>query len=205
MTESEPPSPVPNALFRQLPNAVTVMRVVLVGPAGWLLWHGAVREAFVLIAIAGFSDAVDGLLARRFNWRTRFGAIADPLADKLLSLVVLVVLAVQGHVPWWFFGIVVGRDLVIVCGALAYRRVVGSLELDPTLLSKVHTSLLIVVLLLALLALADFVWLSPAAAAVVAPWGFVLVGVFGVASGVHYVVVWSRRTASSVRERREEA
>lgn len=204
MTESGPRLSVPTALFRQLPNAVTVMRVVLVGPAGWLLWHGAVTEALVLIAIAGFSDAVDGLLARRFNWRTRFGAIADPLADKLLSLAVLVVLAVQGHVPWWLFGIVVGRDLVIVCGAIAYRRVVGTLELNPTLLSKVHTSLLIVVLLLVLVALADFVWASHVAA-IVAPWGFVLVAVSGVATGVHYVVVWSRRAASSVRERREDA
>ena len=205
MTESEPRSAVPAALFRQLPNAVTVMRVVLVGPAGWLLWHGAFAEALVLIAIAGFSDAVDGLLARRFNWRTRFGEIADPLADKLLSLVVLVVLAVHGHVPWWLFGIVVGRDLVIVCGAIAYRKVAGALELKPTLLSKVHTSLLIVVLLLVLVALADFAWASRAAAAIVAPWGFALVAVFGVATGVHYVVVWSRRAASSVRERREEA
>ncbi len=204
MTESGRRLSVPTALFRQLPNAVTVMRVVLVGPAGWLLWHGAVTEALVLIAIAGFSDAVDGLLARRFNWRTRFGAIADPLADKLLSLAVLVVLAVQGHVPWWLFGIVVGRDLVIVCGAIAYRRVVGTLELNPTLLSKVHTSLLIVVLLLVLVALADFVWASHVAA-IVAPWGFVLVAVSGVATGVHYVVVWSRRAASSVRERREDA
>ena len=191
--------------FRHLPNLVTVVRFVLVAPAGWLLWHSAVTEALVLIAIAGLSDAVDGLLARRFNWRTRFGAIADPAADKLLSLVVFVVLAMQGHVPWWLLGIVVGRDLVIVCGAFAYRQVLGNFDVEPTLLSKVHTGLLVAMLLFVLVGLADFGLVATIAAVIVDPAGFVLVGVSGVASGVHYVVVWSRRAIFGVRERREGA
>ena len=191
--------------FRHLPNAISIMRMLLVVPAGWLLWQSAVAEALVLIAIAGISDAVDGLLARRYNWRTRLGAIADPAADKLLSLVVFVVLAVQGHVPWWLLGLVVGRDLVIVIGAMAYRQVLGNFDVQPTLLSKVNTGLQVVMLVLVVVGLADFGWVATIAATVADPFGFIVVGVSCVLSGVHYVVVWSLRAAAGIRERREDA
>ena len=191
--------------FRHLPNAISIMRMLLVVPAGWLLWQSAVAEALVLIAIAGISDAVDGLLARRYNWRTRLGAIADPAADKLLSLVVFVVLAVQGHVPWWLLGLVVGRDLVIVIGAMAYRHVLGNFDVQPTLLSKVNTGLQVVMLVLVVVGLADFGWVATIAATIVDPFGFIVLGVSCVLSGVHYVVVWSLRAAAGIRERREDA
>ena len=191
--------------FRHLPNAISIMRMLLVVPAGWLLWQSAVAEALVLIAIAGISDAVDGLLARRYNWRTRLGAIADPAADKLLSLVVFVVLAVQGHVPWWLLGLAVGRDLVIVIGAMAYRHVLGNFDVQPTLLSKVNTGLQVVMLVLVVVGLADFGWVATIAATVADPFGFIVVGVSCVLSGVHYVVVWSLRAAAGIRERREDA
>lgn len=191
--------------FRHLPNAITILRFVLVAPAGWLLWEGAVAEALLLIAIAGFSDAVDGLLARRYDWRSRFGAIADPAADKLLSLVVFVVLTIQSHVPLWLLAIVVVRDLVIVIGALAYRHVLGNFAVQPTLLSKVNTGVLITVLVMVVIGLADFGWLTTLAAFVVDPVGFVAAGALGVVSGLHYVVVWTRRAVSGIRERREGA
>ena len=191
--------------FRHLPNAISIMRMLLVVPAGWLLWQSAVAEALVLIAIAGISDAVDGLLARRYNWRTRLGAIADPAADKLLSLVVFVVLALQGHVPWWLLGLVVGRDLVIVIGAMAYRHVLGNFDVQPTLLSKVNTGLQVVMLVLVVVGLADFGWVATIAATVADPFGFIVLGVSCVLSGVHYVVVWSLRAAAGIRERREDS
>ena len=107
--------------------------------------------------------------------------------------------------PWWLLGIVVGRDLVIVFGAMAYRQVLGNFDVQPTLLSKVNTGLQVVMLLLVVVGLADFGLVSSVAATVVDPSGFVVVGVSAVASGLHYVVVWSLRAASGIRERREEA
>ena len=163
---------------------------MLVFPTGWLLWHGAVADALVLIAIAGATDFIDGELARRFNWRTAFGAIADPAADKLLVLVVFVVLVLQGHVPAWLLGIVVGRDLVIVAGALAYRLVLGKYEVEPTKMSKVNTGLQIVLLLMVLLGLLGVDPVAMYAARIADPWGFVLVGLSGVVTGAHYVIVW---------------
>lgn len=190
---------------RHLPNFFTIVRFVLVFPTGWLLWHGAVADALVLIAIAGATDFIDGELARRFNWRTAFGAIADPAADKLLVLVVFVVLVLQGHVPAWLLGIVVGRDLVIVAGALAYRLVLGKYEVEPTKMSKVNTGLQIVLLLLVLLGLLGVDPVAIYAAGIADPWGFVLVGVSGVATGAHYVIVWGLRARVELRGRRETA
>lgn len=186
---------------RQLPNLVTIARFALVFPTAWLLWHNQIVAALVLILVGGLSDAVDGELARRFDWRTRFGAIADPAADKLLVVVVFIVLAVQGHLPVWLLVLVVGRDLVIVSGALAYRILFGELEMEPTLLSKVNTALQIVVLLLVLVHIAGY---EPAAgiAAVVDPIGFVLVGVSSTVTGFQYVLVWSRRARDEHRARR---
>lgn len=189
--------------LRHIPNAITVLRMALVAPAGWLLWHGHAAEALVLIALAGVSDAVDGVLARRYGWRTRFGAMADPAADKMLSLVVFVVLATKGHIPIWLVAIVVGRDLVIISGAIAYRRVVGSIEFDPTFLSKVNTGVQVVMLLLVVVGLADFPVVSSLADAIVDPVGFVIVGTSGVVSGIHYVLAWSKLAADAVRARRQ--
>ena len=190
---------------RHLPNFFTIVRFVLVFPTGWLLWHGAVADALVLIAIAGATDFIDGELARRFNWRTAFGAIADPAADKLLVLVVFVVLVLQGHVPAWLLGIVVGRDVVIVAGALAYRLVLGKYEVEPTKMSKVNTGLQIVLLLMVLLGLLGVDPVAIYAAGIADPWGFVLVGASGVVTGAHYVIVWGLRARVELRGRRETA
>ena len=178
--------------IRQLPNAITVVRVVLVAPCGWLLWQDAILEALTLIAIAGASDAIDGILARRFDWRTRFGAFADPAADKLLVVVVFAVLAIKGHVPLWLVAIVVGRDLVIISGAFAFRQLIGHVEMAPTLLSKMNTAAQIVLLVLVLVALADIAPLAAIAAATL-PAAFYAVAASGVVSGIHYVVAWSHR------------
>ncbi|MYF27728.1 MAG: CDP-alcohol phosphatidyltransferase family protein [Gammaproteobacteria bacterium] len=190
------------ASVRHLPNALTIARVALVVPAGWLLWIEAIPEALVIIAIAGVSDFVDGELARRFNWRTTFGAIADPAADKLLVLVVIVVLALQRHVPAWLPVVVVGRDLVIVIGALAYRLIVGKFEVEPTQLSKANTALLVFVLLFVIIGLmGDDYAVAAMVAGPIDPLGFVLVGVSSIVSGGQYVLLWSRRASVELRAR----
>ena len=189
------------ALMRQLPNVITVFRLLLVVPSGWLLWHNAVVEALTLIAIAGISDAVDGALARRFDWRTDFGAVADPVADKLLVMVVFAVLTLQGHIPTWLLAVVVGRDVVIVCGAVTYRVLFGDLEIAPMLLSKINTGAQISLLLLMLLHLTGSEPLA-AWAGLADPAGFALVGASSILSGGQYVVVWSRRARLESQRRK---
>ncbi len=173
-----------------IPNVITGLRMLLVVPAGWLMWQGRYSEALVVVGVAGASDALDGELARRFNWRSAFGSMMDPLADKLLVLVVFVLFTIQGHIPVWLAVLVVARDAVILSGAGIYRLWFGEIEMAPTLISKANTVAQIVLLLLLLLGLGEFGALSEAALRAVRPWGFYMLATLGVVSGGHYVIIW---------------
>ena len=185
--------------MRQLPNAITIVRIVLIAPTAWCLAYGEYGTALVLIAIAGGSDAVDGALARRYSWTTKFGAFADPLADKLLVGVTFVILVLQGHIPVWLVVIVIVRDLVILGGALVYRLLFEYVEIAPTFISKANTAMQIVMLIVVLVRLLEVETVSPIAALLLDPWGFALVAVLGIASGVDYVITWGYRAVRRSR------
>jgi len=188
-------------LLSQIPNVITVVRVLLVIPTAWCLLTSRYVEALTLMAVAGASDAVDGWLARRLAAVTRFGAALDPLADKILVGVLFVVLTMRGALPLWVVGVAVGRDFVILGGALAYRMLFKHIEFAPTLISKANTAAQIVVLLLLLLGLCDFPQLSAVARAMTDPYGFWLVAVLAVVSGADYVATWGRRAVFEHRTR----
>ncbi len=173
-----------------LPNAITVLRILLVAPTAWLLFQERYVEALVIMALAGASDALDGWMARRFGWVSRFGAAMDPVADKLLVAATFVVFTLQGHIPLWVAAIVLGRDAVIMAGAGAYRLFFEPIQFAPTLVSKANTAMQIVTVLLLLLGLCGFGRLSELALALADPWSFYLLAVLGLGSGVDYVITW---------------
>ena len=187
-----------------LPNLITGLRMLLVVPAGWLLWQGRYPEALVVVGVAGASDALDGELARRFSWRSAFGSMLDPIADKLLVLVVFVIFTVQGHIPLWLAVVVVARDAVILGGAGVYRWMFREIEMAPTLVSKANTALQIVMLLLLLLGLGGFGALSELALFMVDPWSFYLLAIVGIGSGLDYAVTWSVKAWSNRHRRRPD-
>lgn len=189
----------PRMTVAQIPNIITVVRIVLVLPTALLLWQNLFPEALVVMSIAGASDALDGWLARRFNWLSSFGAAMDPVADKLLVAVVFIIFVVQGHIPLWVAIIVLGRDAVIMTGAGVYRFLFESIEFAPTFISKANTATQIVMLLLLLFWLCEFGILSEFAHALVDPYCFYLLAVLGIASGLDYVVTWGRRAWRKVR------
>lgn len=174
--------------MRHLPNLITVLRFLLVLPTGWCIMRGAHGWAFALFLVAGASDALDGALARGFGWTSRFGAIADPLADKALVAVVYVTLTWQGLLPLWLMVLVLGRDLLIVGGALGYHWFVAELELAPTLLGKANTlgNVLFVGLVLAELSSPGLAWLEP-----VVTGGVWAMAALTVLSGLDYVRIWA--------------
>ncbi len=94
-----------------------MVRGLLIPVIGWLLAEERYAAAFWTIVASALSDLVDGQLARRFNARSRFGAIADPVADKLTMLTVVIGLAWQGLLPPWLAFAIVMRDVVIVGGS----------------------------------------------------------------------------------------
>ncbi len=187
-------------MIHQLPNLITIARLLLVPPVGWLLSHQDYGVALVVIAIAGVSDFIDGELARRFDWRSRFGQFTDPLADKLLVAVMFIVLVLQQHIPIWLALVVVLRDLVIIGGAATYRLMFRDIEISPTFVSKTNTAIQVVLPILVLVTLLDVPSLSTPVAAIVDPWLFGVAGAFAVWSGLDYVISWSRRAIDRTHE-----
>ena len=179
--------------MHQLPNVITVLRILLVLPTGWLLLETRYAEALVLMAVAGASDALDGWMARRFGWMSEFGATMDPVADKLLVAATFVIFTVQGYIPIWVAAIVLGRDAVILTGAAAYRLFFERIEFAPTLISKANTATQIVLLLMLLLGLSGFDDISVLALAIVDPWCFYGLALLGLISGADYVLTWGEK------------
>lgn len=135
----------------QIPNLITGIRILAIAPICWLLWQGHYGWALLLLVLAGLSDALDGFLARRYGWFTPLGAMLDPLADKLFVIAIFVVFGLKGSLPWWLIALVIGRDVVIVSGALAYLAFVGNLQMRPLYISKLNTGLQITLLAATLL------------------------------------------------------
>ncbi len=102
-----------------LPNLLTVSRILLVPVFGWLLLHHGGDEtayrlgAFVVFAVAMVTDSLDGDLARRRNSVTDFGKVSDPIADKALTGMALVGLSLIGEVAWWVTGIILAREVAV--------------------------------------------------------------------------------------------
>jgi cardiolipin synthase len=183
--------------LRQLPNIITGARMLLVLPLVWSLRRGDYGVALGIALAAGASDAFDGWLAKHFGWQTRLGGLLDPVADKLLLIASFVGLWLADACPGWLTALVIGRDVVIVAGAVAYNAVVGPVQGHPTLLSKATTVAQIALVLTLLVGLAWRPW--PAAALTAGVW---LVAALTFASGIDYVVRWSARAQRGLGARR---
>jgi len=129
---------------RDIPNVLSAMRMTLAVPSALLLLNEWYNAALLIFLAAGLSDALDGYLAKRFSWHSRLGSILDPLADKILLVTNYIVLGWLGWLPLWLVAAVIGRDVIVVSGALAYHARVGRFEMAPTMASKVNTAIQIV-------------------------------------------------------------
>lgn len=171
-----------------LPNAISLLRIVLVVPILSLILSDDFAWALALFFVAGFSDGVDGYLAKRFDWHTRLGGLLDPVADKLLVAGTFITLAYAALIPVWLAVAVIARDLVIVGGATAYNFIVKPLEGEPSKISKLNTVLQLLFLLF-VLSRAAFDW--PDEITITVLGAAILITV--VISGVDYVYSWSSR------------
>ncbi|HMM67197.1 MAG TPA: CDP-alcohol phosphatidyltransferase family protein [Dokdonella sp.] len=183
-------------MWRHLPNLITGFRIVLVWPVFWLISTGRFGSALLLAALAGISDAVDGYLAKHYGWESRLGGLLDPLADKLLLLAGFLALTLIGSVPAWLLSIVIGRDVLIVCGAVAYHNLIGPFDAQPSRLSKLTTLVQILFVLAELLRLA---WVPELPGELALLW---LTAALTVLSGLHYVLVWSLRAHRRLHDRK---
>ena len=134
-----------------VPTAITLVRMVLVPVFLVLYLRGASGWALICFATAGVSDVLDGFLARLLDQRSKLGSILDPLADKLLGLAAVVVLAIRGRIPLWLLLLILFRDGAIAVGAVIARRTHVELPTTPTRLGKYATFSLTCLIVLCLL------------------------------------------------------
>jgi cardiolipin synthase len=127
-----------------LPNIITTGRVILVPVIFWLLVTGQSQLAFYTFLVAALSDAVDGYLANRFDWKTELGSYLDPIADKLLVVSIFVAFGVSGALPSWLVIAVVSRDILIVAGVVLAWLMHRPFQMKPLGVSKANTAALVV-------------------------------------------------------------
>lgn len=137
---------------KDIPNLISIIRIILVLPIAYYLWQQEFLFALILFLVGGLSDGLDGLLARRFNWQTELGVILDPMGDKLMMLASYLLLGWHQLLPWWLVVVVISRDVLLVAGTFIYKQFIGNAKLKPIWLSKINTTLQIILVLLVMLA-----------------------------------------------------
>lgn len=173
---------------RDLPNLITIFRFCMVPPVVWLLLHESFAAALVLFAVAGFSDALDGFLAKRYGWTSQLGERLDPLADKALLISSYMALGWLQIIPVWLVLLIILRDLVILVGAITYYFHIERMDADPTFLSKLNT--LVQILFVLAMVFNQGIWPLPPAWTPVLIYSVVATTIL---SGMDYVWTWGWR------------
>ncbi len=104
-------------MLKNIPNALTIVRFVLIPFIVYYILTGQYIAGFVMLTVSGLTDILDGCIARKFNFITNFGKLIDPLADKATQIAVLASLTFKGIVPLWILLIVFIKEIVMVAGA----------------------------------------------------------------------------------------
>lgn len=177
-----------------IPNILTLLRLALVPFAVFYILQDDLIIAFYLFMFAGITDYVDGYLARRWHVESRFGRISDPIADKALLMGSYIALTYTGHIPEWFMYLIVGRDILIISGAVLVYIFNLPVRLMPFFISKVNTFLQVI--LVAIVLMADFsfyeVWSHESYEK--AMWGLLYITTLTtILSGIEYIFYFMRK------------
>ncbi|MCH9729805.1 MAG: CDP-alcohol phosphatidyltransferase family protein [Actinomycetia bacterium] len=167
------PGLVPRDRVLTVPNALSVIRLVLVPVFLYLLLAGATGWAVAVLMFSGVSDWADGKIARMFdNQSSRLGALLDPAVDRVYMIIVPIAMAMAGTLPWWIVGLLLGRDLVLAATLPLLRRR-SLVALPVTYIGKAATFALMSGLPLVLLGQFDALW---ARVVLAIGWGFLIWG-----------------------------
>jgi cardiolipin synthase (CMP-forming) len=178
-----------------LPNLITIGRILLVPLTVWLIISGEFALSFVAFAAAGISDGVDGFIARKFNQRTELGSYLDPIADKALLVSIYISLGLLKFLPAWLVILVVTRDVLIVGAVILAWMLDRPMQVAPSMASKVNTAGQIILVVIVLGMLAMKMSLEPMVMI-----GFVIVGILTFGSGALYMRSWIKHMANGNQE-----
>lgn len=175
-----------------LPNIITLGRILLVPVIVWAIASNQMTIAFVIFVVAGVSDAIDGFLAKRFNMTTEIGALLDPVADKALLVSIYVTLGISGDIPRWLVILVVSRDFMIVGAVIVSWILDNPVPMKPLMVSKLNT--------VAQVAFAALVLASLGFKFNASPYEIILAGcvtVLTLLSVSFYLVEWARHMSAT--------
>jgi cardiolipin synthase (CMP-forming) len=139
--------------FFYLSNQLSLLRLVFIPFVILAILYAQYRAAFILVMIAGITDGMDGLLARRLGQQTALGSLLDPLADKLLLSSAFVALGVAQQIPLWLVILVLSRDAIIIIISLVLIVATTHKPFPPSLYGKANTVAQVATVLLTLLVL----------------------------------------------------
>ena len=177
-----------------VPNLITLTRLMSVPVMIWLIVGERFGMAFCVFAGAGVSDALDGFIAKRFDSRTKLGALLDPAADKALLSSVYVALGIAELLPNWLVILVVFRDVTIIGGFILLQTLAAPRKFDPLYISKINTLMQIALVGYVLGRLG--VGLPDGLLTNILIW---LTAMTTVLSGMSYLVRWARILAGSAQ------
>ncbi|MEH2509270.1 cardiolipin synthase [Nitrobacteraceae bacterium AZCC 1564] len=175
-----------------LPNIITLGRILLVPIIIWAIASNQMTIAFVIFVTAGVSDAIDGFLAKRFNMTTEIGALLDPVADKALLVSIYVALGIWGAMPRWLVILVVSRDFMIVGAVIVSWLLDNPVPMKPLMVSKLNT--------VAQVAFAALVLASLGFGFSASPYDTILMGfvtILTLLSVSFYLVEWARHMSTT--------
>ncbi len=174
------------------PNQLTLLRMVFVPFIVIELVDGRFFQALLLFVIAGFSDGLDGLLARRLHQQTLLGQYLDPIADKLLLSTLFLVLSILRKIPWKFTVLVFSRDISILAASAVLFAIAGLRNFRPSIFGKANTfSQIAAVFFVMLFAIKRVRWIGIAQTTFLrATFAFTIV------SALHYVFLVQHRLKS---------
>ncbi len=175
-----------------LPNLISLGRLMLVPLAIWLILRDRYGTAFWVFVAAGLSDALDGFIAKHFDRRTRLGALLDPIADKTLLVSVYLTLGWANQLWPSVVILVVFRDALIIGGFLLIQAFAAPKQYDPLYISKINTGLQIVLVAFVLSRLG--LGADPGGLDVILSYAVIATTVL---SGLSYVLRWARILARS--------
>lgn len=167
-----------------LPNLITLSRILIIPFFVNFLVYKYYSYAFAIFLLAGISDGLDGFIARRSKQKTKLGTFLDPMADKLLLTTSFVTLSAIHLIPVWATSIVISRDIIIIIGALMLLLFQDDLKVSPSLAGKATTLFQILYIVLLLL----FVVIGKKLDAI-KPVMWIMIG-FTIVSGVQYIYLW---------------
>ncbi|MFN3330196.1 MAG: CDP-alcohol phosphatidyltransferase family protein, partial [Pyrinomonadaceae bacterium] len=171
-----------------IPNLFTLLRLALIPIFACLLYYGYNVLALVVFLMAGISDGIDGLIARKYNQQSELGTVLDPIADKLLMTVSFIVLSMPSFlqpvehlpVPFWVAAAVIGRDILILAVATSIFIITGFRKFRPSILGKISTAVQVTAVSLILFA-------NVSGHSFYLPTIYFLVVLLALASGIHYI------------------